>query len=430
MLSMISYPTQALLEDEGKPTCETLGYKSDVVECLEAQGTPLVCPFSDGENSKCVCIKDSCRGYTLTEEDKQQEKASDGRSIDEHILSYDECTIGVGNEAQTLYKVKECKEGSLYQNGICDIGCDTLTKYPYNYHPGNLPGTVEMCVNAAGEWYGYKSCNDGWILKDGKCNLNSCDIMDYPYLTDPNIEGERGKTTTCRIGGNTYYKYTSCNTGYTLSTKGSVCIGNCEININNCSKTTVTENNITYNNWKCGLKNPDKCMIGDNATIGGKVIGTVVYISSDKTLIMGDNLGTLEWGSGAAQNVSVPNINRTYPNDFSGKKNTSAIKAFATSNGYNYPAASVCYNYETSNCTHDMCLKGEWYLPAYGELSYMYDNRYILLQVTGHSAFNGNSFWSSTEHVDTYAWGLPFSYANRTANYKYSTLYVRPILSF
>ena len=124
-LVFISFSAQAGLEDTPTPDCASLGYKTDVTACLAEQGIPLVCPFANASAPKCICIKDSCRGYNLSEDGYYEDeislssKASDGRSISEHILSYDECTVGTGTEARTLYKVRECKEGSLYQNGKC-----------------------------------------------------------------------------------------------------------------------------------------------------------------------------------------------------------------------------------------------------------------------------------------------------------------------
>jgi len=445
IFSIIPQIAFASLEDESKPSCASMGYKTPTSECISSGGTPLLCPFAELNNSTCICLSQSCRGFPLLKDGtnyyylandgtKVPAKPVNGKVEDYIDGTMETCTVGFGEDEFTYYRVPQCKENFLYQNNICDEGCDTATKYPYNYHPGNLPGEVEKCVNTEGEWYGYKSCNDGWVLSNGKCNLNSCDIMYYPYMSDPNANEVRGVTATCKIGGNSYYKYTSCNEGYTLSTKGSVCIGNCEINTS-CTKTTVTENNITYNNWKCGLKNPSKCRIGDNATMGGKVIGTVVYISADKTLIMGNNLSTRKWGNGVAETTDVANLTNITDTtkaraDFNGKQKTYAIKAFAASTGYDYPAASVCYNYSTSNCNHDMCLQGEWYLPSLGELGYMYDNRYILWQVTGQNAFYNSYFWSSAGYNSTNAWLLTFDSGVRYAYFKYYSFYVGPVLAF
>ena len=459
----ISFSALAGLEIS-TPDCASLGYKTDIKECLSSKGTPLVCPFANGSDSKCICIKDSCRGYDITAEDMEQKKASDGRSINEHILSYDECTTGSGEEELTLYRVKECAEGSLYQNGLCDVGCDTVNKYPYRLHPGNLAGEVEVCKDASGEYFGYKECHGGWLggwnNKDnptGYCNLNDCDIKNYPYNTDPNAKKVRGTTETCRIGGNPYYKYTSCNDGYEL--KKSICVGSCEIDVDNCTSTAVNIDAAnypySYNNWKCPLVDKDSCMIGDNATIDGKSIGTVFYISEDKILVMGDNQGAIRWGNGLAESTDIPtgilpNITSTAlaVQDYDGKKKTNAIKAYvhsSDSDEFNdsgcttsvtdalcsYPAAFKCYNYSTTNCNHNMCQQGEWYLPALGELGYMYDNRYMLYNVTGSTVFTNNYFWSSTERVATDAWRLNFSSGNRTNGYKYySSVYVRPVLSF
>ena len=462
-ISLIFISISALAKDkEITASCADLGYTTPYDECTQDKGVPLICPVYDGGNEKpVICLKESCRGYNLVDgealykdETNWNDLASDGRTIRNHIASFEECTVGTGDTVRKLYRVKECAEGSLYQNGLCDVGCDTVNKYPYRLHPGNLAGEVEVCKDASGEYFGYKECHDGWLggwnNKDnptGYCNLNTCDIMYYPYNTDPNAQKVRGTTDICLIGGNRYYKYISCNEGYTLSTKGSVCIGSCEIDIDNCEKTQIditgTNYNHSYNNWKCGLKDKNTCMIGDNATIDGYVIGTIFYISDDKILVMGGNQGTKKWGDGLAESTNIPteilpDITSTASavQDYDGKQKTNAIKAYINKSDNDeftdasYPAAAACYNYETTNCHHDMCLQGEWYLPALGELGYMYDNRYLLWQVTGQNAFYNSYFWSSTESGSASAWALSFINGNRWSNGKYPSGYVRPVLSF
>jgi len=468
ILSFTATATFAALDEAAKKSCAEMGYNSTVDGCLAEGGTPLLCPFSETDENSCVCLKESCRGYNLLKDSdgSYYYLSSDGTkvsavptvgTVESNIVGdIESCVVGFDADAITYYRVPECKEGYLYQNNICDIGCDTTSKYPYNYHPGNLPGIVEMCKNESGEWYGYTSCNSGWTLKDGKCNLNDCDIKNYPYNTDPNAKKVRGTTETCRIGGNPYYKYTSCNDGYEL--KKSICVGSCEIDVDNCTSTAVNINAAnypySYNDWKCPLVDKDSCMIGDNATINGKSIGTVFYISEDKILVMGDNRGAIRWGNGLAESTDIPteilpNITSTAlaVQDYDGKQKTNAIKAYvhsSDSDEFNdsgcttsvtdalcsYPAATKCYNYSTTNCNHNMCQQGEWYLPALGELGYMYDNRYILYNVTGSTVFTNSYFWSSTEYSSTHAWLVPFGSGNRPAWDKGNMLYVRPVLAF
>lgn len=460
------------LENETKPSCAALGYNTNVQDCLDAKGTPLLCPFSGQENPVCLCVSDSCRGYPLQKNGTQYYYINEsGRKITVAPISgkvedyidgnIESCTVGFGEDKTTYYRVPKCKGDYLFQNYICDEGCDTVNKYPYSYHPGNLPGKVEECVNEASKWYGYVECNEGWTLDNGKCNLNTCSILEYPYVSDPNLMQYRGQTLSCKIGGNTYYKYTTVDkdgvpltsdtcglNGYTLS--GGVCRAKCEINTSSasCKATVVTtiinNNSYSYNTFNCGLKNAKDCRVGDIAVINGVEVGTIFHLpenSSDKVLVMGGYIGKLQWADGVSQTTDIPDLASitsltTAINDSNGKLNTAIIKAFATAKNYSYPAAKKCWTYESSGCNHPVCQAGEWYLPSLKELGYMYDNRYILYNAvlsTKQDTFLANPgeyMRTSTEANASAAWLLSFKNGNRPAWGKYDYYPLRSILSF
>ena len=449
-------PSQAATSGD-TPTCAEMGYTSNSLDCINSGGTPLMCPYSGESAHDCICVTKSCRGYPLYKEDdgsytyltedggKVKAQPVTG-TIEDNTENLDSCTTGYGNDAKTYYRVSKCKEGFLYQNNICDEGCDTANKYPFDTHPGNLAGTVEICKDASGNHYGYTSCNDGWLFSNGKCNLNTCDIKEYPYMSDPNFEEDRGETKTCKIGGNAYYRYTSCKDGFEL--KKGVCVGTCEIT--NCSSTdkSVTGNGTTrnYKDWSCTLNN-SKCRIGDTAVLNDVKVGTVFHLpdgTNDKTLVMSlTTTSSMMWAKGIAQTTDVSGLSNftstaTAITDMDGKKNTNLVLAFRDSKGWtkgganSYPAAEYCMEQSISSCTSGtMCAIGEWYLPSEGELGYMYDNRYLLYNVTGSTTFYSNYFWSSTEYNADGAWGVYFSSGVRDAGYKgYSWVYVRPVLAF
>jgi len=152
ILPLISYSAKASLDDMTKPTCAEMGYTTSTAECLSSNGNPLLCPYSDSDNSLCICLSKSCRGYPLlkdrdnkyyylnTEGERVDAEPAQG-SVEGNIEgNMESCTVGFGDDEVTYYRVPKCKSGFRYQNNIFDEGCDTVNKYPFDYHPGTLPG--------------------------------------------------------------------------------------------------------------------------------------------------------------------------------------------------------------------------------------------------------------------------------------------------
>ena len=138
----------------------------------------------------------------------------------------------------------------------------------------------------------------------------------------------------------------------------------------------------------------------------------------------------MEWGG---YERDIPGITNTDSSkakqDFKGKANTAAIKAYNSSLS-NYPAAKYAYNYTTTGTN-----VGEWYLPAFGELNTVYSNKdymnYALSLVGKKDIPTDYYHWSSSEHSKYSAWVLTFG---NGGVYDYSKdiniLYVRPVLAF
>lgn len=448
--SLLSFGTSASFAED-KPSCASLGYTTDSRSCVDRGGSPLMCPYSilndtDATNTDCICLSKSCRGYPLFKvDDKYYYLPPTGGNPVEAIPSVgtiegnidgemESCTVGLGNDAHTYYRVPKCKEGFLYQNNICDEGCDTINTYPFETHPGNLAGEVQICKDEKGEHYGYIECNDGWKLSNGRCNLNSCDIKEYPYMSNPNDEEHRGEVESCKIGGNAYYKYSSCIDGF--EPKGSVCVSTCEIT--NCSYTTATEG---HREWTCKLNNP-KCRIGDTAVYDGINIGTIFHLpdaEDNRVHVMGI-AKNIRWGIGEASTTFIDNLLETYI--YEGKKNTKIIDNFRIAQNWNkggvnsFPAVEYCLDYNV-NCVEDtMCAVGEWYLPAYNELYAMYNSRFFLhnIHIGSDVEFFSNNkgvyLWSSTGGKATTVYIVGMHNGILSYNLKQSSGWMFPILSF
>lgn len=83
---------------------------------------------------------------------------------------------------------------------------------------------------------------------------------------------------------------------------------------------------------------------------------------------------------------------------------------------------------------------GNWYIPGEKELTYIYENRYLLnaslwyvndeKKLTTYQLNTGSWYWSSTENSANYSWFLGFSSGLRGFNLKGHSYYVRPVLAF
>jgi len=104
---------------------------------------------------------------------------------------------------------------------------------------------------------------------------------------------------------------------------------------------------------------------------------------------------------------------------YGGAQNTKKSIALAVVWGIPCPAASVCDNLISGGYT-------DWYLPSKDELDMMYVNLYM----QGLGGFASDSYWSSTEVDNNYAWRQSFSDGSQGTIHKGTTLYVRAIRAF
>ena len=445
--------------------CEALGYTTPLNDCLEANGTPLFCPFHSVEKPMTLCLTKSCRGYPLTEEDLES-KASDGKGVREHIEELDSCTTGPVEGGKTYYKVVRCKSTSLYQNNLCDVGC-LAERYPYDSHQGNIAGDMRRCDDSTGEHYGYETCNDGWIggwvkNRTGICELAACDVKNFPYMSNPNAYYNRGITKQCLVGGNPYYRYSStdsldnpsdeaCGVANEYTLNNAVCQKQCVFS--NCSmeeptRTTLSGIDFEYNNWACKLATED-CRVGDIAIVNGINVGIVTHLptdSSDLLRIMTSSYSfasSITSGSHNAEGLPLPNKNCSgnelgkYYDKFTlaymKEKNKTAVEP------YEFPGVQKMSTYAPSDCPDgSVCGKGEWYLPSCSELKQIFENRYIVYNITKSSygsTFINTCVLSSSFYNNERNHSLCFSGSNgvggiTSPHFRYGTYNFYPMLSF
>ena len=441
LFSLFSSISYAMCAESDFPSCPELGYTTRYDFCVSQNGMPLVCPayYNEEDNNPWVlCVTNSCRGYAITEDDLDA-LASDGKTVREHVAELESCKVGFDGENElSLYRVKTCQSGSLMRNGICDVGC-AEERYPYDKHPGDLAGEVESCEDTSGVHYGYISCNSGWdggwIVKNtGYCNLGECSVTDYPYFRDPNIDFDnsnnninRGATKSCKIGGNTYYRYTdtdnhgnkltenACGISNNYRLVGPICVGRCEVS--NCTKTgvknfTKTVDGVTYeasyNDWSCELSKD--CRVGDDLIYNNTRIGNVVHLpdaEDDRVLAIYYSYVSAKYQDDQYTYYTITVFeNYGKMNDTDGKYNTKMALAFmdkqnetlADEAKYSFPLlVKINRNFAPSVCgVNSFCANGEWFGYSLGQVKYLFDIRNYLYHVVGSKITTGYLITTTT----------------------------------
>ena len=192
----------------------------------------------------------------------------------------------------------------------------------------------------------------------------------------------------------------------------------------NVTKTKIcdTIGDILYDDKSCAI---DVNNLDPNRTPIG-----VVFDVNRKLAIALEQKSSLRW---ALENVDIPGLTNyssssAAKGDYNGKSNTSIIIAHGDSNGYETPAADYAYNYSTTGTN-----KGDWYLPAAGELQLIYNNRTTLntsLSKVGGKQLPSDYHWSSSEYGRYDAWDLIFNHGLWYSNFKANAFYVRPVLAY
>ena len=205
------------------------------------------------------------------------------------------------------------------------------------------------------------------------------------------------------------------------------------INFGSKNKTDFAYNNGgTVVTCRVGdiLYSDKKCYLG--GMLAGKTPIGIVFDASRRTAIaLESSPSAMKWGGDGYDIPGVTNTTDTTQakQDFSGKANTAAIKAYHSNNSWlDYPAAKYAYEYKTTGTN-----AGDWYLLAFGELYTVYSNKDFLnyaLSLVGKKDIQTDYYWSSSEYSDHRAWVLDLGNGQVYDDYKLLTYYVRPVLAF
>ncbi len=229
---------------------------------------------------------------------------------------------------------------------------------------------------------------------------------EYKYACLPNVATHIAGGSGFSCGGN--YQSCKCDKRYVWKDGACVCDETCSVG------------NILYSDYTC-----------NSCKVEGKTpIGVISYASGSNRLAINLSQELKEWGGYGKDISELTNYTSESmsKNDFSGKSNTSIIVS-ALGDTANY-AAGYCYNYATTGTS-----KGQWYLPAQGELyETIWTNETAVnsgLSVAGGTFIQTGYHWSSSEYSSNDAWSVyaGYGYVNYTS--KTNNLgYVRCLLSF
>ena len=288
---------------------------------------------------------------------------------------------------------KSCSscDGVRYQKELNDCAADGFIRCV----KGGQTGT-EVCLSGSEKWY--KEC----------CS----ECSGYPYFENEIPEGYvKGDSCDSCDGMKYKTKVGACAEGYNW--ENNACVVAC--------KQTCDIGNILYSDSTCS-----------SCKVSGKTpIGVVSYAEGTKRLAI--NLTTtsaMTWSSSYTDISGIPNYSSSpHTTDFNGKSNTAAWVSYYGSSVTNY-APGYCYNFTTTGTS-----KGQWYLPAAGELyASVWTNKSAVnsgLSAAGGRSFQNGWHWSSSEYSSYSAWEV---YAHN-GNVDYRTKdtngeYVRCVLPF
>ena len=428
------------------PTCSSLGYES-TTSCSGG----LKCPFGNAWNC------------TLVNKITELEKIIEKNQAEEALKN---CKIG-----DILYSDMSCNANMIASktpigvvfdttNGLA-IAKDEFANMPWGAVAEDVSGVQNSSSvsTSTADWQGFKNTKAMYEADKSGANYPAIKKV-LTYSTTGTEQGQwylpaAGElqaistnkdtlnTTLAKIGGTqmsgNYWSSSEQNSGSSYyigignnsSTTGrKIAKNKAKPVINFGSKNKTNFAYVSSNETACGLGSilysDKKCYAG--STPSGKTPIGIVFDASRRTAIALESLpSTMVWGYGDIPGITNIRDSSKAKQDFNGKANTAAIKAY-NSNLSNYAAAYYAYNYKTTGTN-----AGEWYLPALGELNTVYSNKDYMnyaLSLLGKKDISTNYHWSSSEYDNGYVWTLSFYSGSVDYDLKGYSNYVLPVLAF
>ena len=339
------------------------------------------------------------------------------------------------------------------------IAKDEFANMPWGYVGEDVSGVQNYSnvTTSAADWQGFKNTKAMYEADKSGANYPAIKKV-LTYSTEGTEQGQwylpaAGElqailtnkdtlnTTLAKIGGtqmsDTYWSSSEQNSGISYCFNRSsgierkIAKNKAKPVINFGSKNKTDFAYVSSNETACGvgsiLYSDKKCYAG-SAPSGKTPIGIVFDADRRTAIALESSKSKMRWSTEQVDIPGITNTPYTAFQDVNGKANTAAIKAYDSSLS-NYPAAKYAYNYTTTGTN-----VGEWYLPAYGELSTVYGNNaymnYALSLVGKKDIPTDDYHWSSSENSYDRAWVLKLYNGNDEDYGKYSDYYVLPVLAF
>ena len=382
--------------------CGDNGYTVLAEDCTIPEYADEQCPNGLALYKRCKA--DYERACEEEDGDYVSECRDGWKLDDEELCSYSPLYGKCCNECLDYpYKADEIPSG--YHQGKSCSSCDGV-RYQKELNDcaangfircdkGGQTGT-EVCLSGSEKWY--KEC----------CS----ECSGYPYFENEIPEGYlKGDSCDSCDGMKYKTKVGACAEGYNW--ENNACVVAC--------KQTCDIGNILYSDSTCS-----------SCKVSGKTpIGVVSYAEGTKRLAI--NLTTtsaMTWSSSYTDISGIPNYSSSPDTtDFNGKSNTAAWVSYYGSSVTNY-APGYCYNFTTTGTS-----KGQWYLPAQGELyASVWTNKSTVdagLSAAGGASIQNGWHWSSSEYGNGWAWIVSASGGVVYYTHKYgSSNSVRCVLPF
>lgn len=125
------------------------------------------------------------------------------------------------------WKYTGCNDGYVWNesNTDCITGDCSREGYPYASEPSSEAGTYVSCVSPSGKLWKYTACNSGYTLSAGRCNVSNCLEEKYPYTTPPSENLGTYQVCQSKSGSEATYRYgyVSCAVEHYLSNGECLC---------------------------------------------------------------------------------------------------------------------------------------------------------------------------------------------------------------
>lgn len=313
-------------------------------------------------------------------------------------------------------KLDTCQGSYIKNDNTCVLECreneTTFKSIPRDYKCTTVNTDRDSMFVSSSCYYGCTAINcSGYTL--------DCTSIDKTalHIANTTICPDCSSSKILKNCSKTYCKISSCTSGYKIASNGTTCVpldDTCPANyFKTCETGTTGDPEYTETGtacYQCKAKTPTAGMpiLYSDLTVSATVITgkTPIGIVFDESKKLALALNTVQkaWST-ETQYFDIPdltNYSSAPVSDYNGKSNTKTILTYCIANSQSCQAAEYANTYATAGTS-----AGDWYLPAFGELDSIYNNKAginISLSKIGSPTLVEDKHWSSSEYDSTFAW--------------------------